>query len=234
MIIENLKGLIPENKLAKIKISVPNGEEIAKKTMNHKLGIVGGISILGTTGIARAMSSKAYKDSIVYQLNVAIASNITDLVFVPGNIGEKLALKKLNVKKDQIVQTGNYVGFMLEEAKLRNITKLTFFGHIGKLVKIAGGIFNTKHSIADGRKEIIMAHAALNGANKSTIKKLFSSKTTEDMMNILKDENIDKKVSNSIASSIKDRCMERFNIEMDVFLVDMDGNFLNTNFRRLI
>ena len=132
MIVKNVEGKIPEGKAAKVTISIPEGERIAKKTMNPKLGIVGGISVLGTTGIARSMSSDAYKNSIVTQLDVALASDIKDLVFVPGNIGEKLALKKLNVSKEQIVQTGNYVGFMFEEAEKRGITEFTFFGHIGK------------------------------------------------------------------------------------------------------
>ncbi len=97
--------------------------------MNPKLGIIGGISILGTTGIARAMSTKAYKDSLLCQLDMIIALidegkyRKDEVIFVPGNIGEKLALRDLTlkdnkkVKKDQIVQTGNYIGFMLEEAK---------------------------------------------------------------------------------------------------------------------
>ena len=128
MIINNLKDIVPEGKVAKVTISIPEGEKIAKKTMNPKLGIVGGISVLGTTGIARSMSSEAYKNSIVTQLDVALASNIDNLVFVPGNIGEKLALKNLDITKEQIVQTGNYVGFMFEEAQKRGITKFTFFG----------------------------------------------------------------------------------------------------------
>jgi len=236
---KNLKNLVPEDKIAKVTISVENGEEIAKKTMNHKLGIVGGISILGTTGIARAMSTKAYKDSLLCQVDMAMALvkdgkyKIDSLVFVPGNIGEKLALKTLKIKgnmveRDQIIQMGNYVGFMLEEASKRGITKFTLFGHIGKLVKIAGGIFNTKHSIADGRSEIIATHAGLCGADTNTIKKIFNSKTTEEMLAILKDMGIKEEVLNSISLTIKERCFERFNLSIDVILVDMEGNQLNS------
>ena len=230
MITENLKNIMPQDKIANVTISIPKGEEIAKRTMNPKLGIVGGISILGTTGIARSMSSEAYKNSIVTQLDVAIASGIDDLVFVPGNIGEKLALRNLDINKEQIVQTGNYIGFMFEEAKKRGITKFTFFGHIGKLIKVAGGIFNTKHSVADGRREIMITHAALCGVNHNIIQKLFDSKTTDDMMNILDDLNISINVSNSIAQAIHNRCFQRFELELNVILVDMEGNFLNDNF----
>lgn len=229
MIVKNLEGKIPEGKAAKVTISIPEGEKIAKKTMNPKLGIVGGISILGTTGIARSMSSDAYKNSIVTQLDVAMASNIEDLVFVPGNIGEKLALKKLNVSKEQIVQTGNYVGFMFEEAEKRGITEFTFFGHIGKLIKVAGGIFNTKHAVADGRREIMVAHAGICGANQKDLQSLFDSKTTDDMMDILNELGISVDVSNSIAQAIKQRCKQRFDLDLDVILVDMEGNYLNNN-----
>ena len=229
MILKNLKDKIPEGKVAKVAISIPEGEKIAKKTMNPKLGIVGGISVLGTTGIARSMSSEAYKNSIVTQLDVALASNIDNLVFVPGNIGEKLALKKLDVTKEQIVQTGNYVGFMFEEAEKRGITEFTFFGHMGKLIKVAGGLFNTKHAVADGRREIMVAHAGICGVGQKDLQRLFDSKTTDDMMDILNELDVSVEVSNSIANAIKDRCKQRFDLDLNVFLVDMEGNFLNDN-----
>lgn len=230
MIVENLKDKIPSDKMVKVTISIPEGAKIAKKTMNPKLGIIGGISVLGTTGIARSMSSDAYKNSIVTQLDVALATDVNELVFVPGNIGEKLALKKLDITKEQIVQTGNYVGFMFEEAEKRGITKFTFFGHMGKLIKVAGGIFNTKHAVADGRREIMVAHAALCGASQKDLQRLFDSKTTDDMMDILNELNISVEVSNSIADAIKQRCLQRFDLDLNVILVDMEGNYLNNNF----
>ena len=232
MIVKNLKDKLPEGKSVKVTISIPEGERIAKKTMNPKLGIVGGISVLGTTGIARSMSSEAYKNSIVTQLDVAMASDIGDLVFVPGNIGEKLALKKLNVTKEQIVQTGNYVGFMFEEAEKRGITEFTFFGHMGKLIKVAGGLFNTKHAVADGRREIMVAHAGICGVGQKDLQRLFDSKTTDDMMDILNELDVSVEVSNSIADAIKDRCKQRFDLDLNVFLVDMEGNFLNDNMKK--
>ena len=135
----------------------------------------------------------------------------------------------MNVTKEQIVQTGNYVGFMFEEAEKRGITKFTFFGHMGKLIKVAGGLFNTKHAVADGRREIMVAHAALCGAGKEDLQRLFDSKTTDDMMDILNELNISVEVSNSIAQAIKERCKQRFDLDLNVFLVDMEGNYLNDN-----
>lgn len=229
MIIRNLEEKVPEGKVAKVTISIPEGVEIARKTMNPKLGIVGGISVLGTTGIARSMSSDAYKNSIVTQIDVALASKINDLIFVPGNIGEKLALKKLDIDKEQIIQTGNFVGFMFEEAEKRGVKKFTYFGHMGKLIKVAGGIFDTKHAVADGRREIMVTHAALCGADRESLQKLYDSKTTDDMMDILNDIGLSVEVSNSIASAIHERCMQRFDLDLNVILVDMEGNYLNSN-----
>jgi len=229
MIVKNLRDNLPEGKAVKVTISIPEGEKIAKKTMKPKLGIIGGISVLGTTGIARSMSSEAYKNSIVTQLDVALASNVEDLVFVPGNIGEKLALKRLDITKEQIVQTGNYAGFMFEEAEKRGIKKFTYFGHIGKLIKIAGGLFNTKHAVADGRREIMVCHAALCGVGQDDLQRLFDSKTTDDMMDILNKLNVSVEVSNSIADAIKERCKQRFDLDLNVILVDMEGNYLNDN-----
>lgn len=231
MIVRNLEDKIPEGKVAKVTISIPEGVEIARKTMNPKLGIVGGISVLGTTGIARSMSSDAYKNSIVTQIDVALASGIEDLVFVPGNIGEKLAIKDLGIDKEQIIQTGNFVGFMFEEAEKRGVKKFTYFGHMGKLIKVAGGIFDTKHAVADGRREIMVTHAALCGADRKSLQKLFDSKTTDDMMDILNDINLSTEVSNSIASAIHERCMQRFDLDLNVILVDMEGNYLNNNMK---
>ncbi|SDA37480.1 cobalt-precorrin-5B (C(1))-methyltransferase CbiD [Methanobrevibacter millerae] len=229
MIRKNLEDKVPEGKSAKVTISIPKGCEIAKKTMNPKLGIVGGISVLGTTGIARSMSSEAYKNSIVTQIDVAIATKVDNLVFVPGNIGEKLALKRLDITKEQIIQTGNYVGFMFEEAKKRGIDRFTFFGHIGKLIKVAGGIFNTKHAVADGRREIMITHAGICGAEREILERLYDSATTDDMLDILSEINLQKEVANSIATAIKQRCAQRFELELDVILVDMEGNYLNDN-----
>ncbi len=227
MIHDNLIEVLPEGTGADVTIYVPDGEEIAQKTMNERLGIKDGISILGTTGIARSMSSKAYRESLVCQIDVAIAEGFKDLIFVPGNIGEKLALEVLNVPKDQIIQMGNFVGFMLDKAAKRGVKKITLFGHAGKLIKISAGIFNTKNSVADGRREIIAAYTGLLGADKRLIEEIFKSKTTEDMITILDEQNLTSNVFNAIATTIKKKCQDKYKIDFDVFIVKMDGTILN-------
>ena len=94
---------------------------------------------------------------------------------------------------------------------------------------MAGGIFNTKHAVADGRREIMITHAAICGAEKEILEKLYDSATTDDMLDILNGVNLQKEVANSIATAIKQRCMQRFELNLDVILVDMEGNYLNDN-----
>jgi cobalt-precorrin-5B (C1)-methyltransferase len=100
---------------------------------------------------------------------------------------------------------------------------------MGKLIKVAGGIFDTKHAVADGRREIMVAHAALCGVGRNDLQRLFDSKTTDDMMDILDEVGLSVEVCNSIADAIRDRCKQRFDLDLNVFLVDMEGNFLNDN-----
>lgn len=228
MIKENLQDIIPQNKGVCVEISVPAGRKLAEKTLNPKLGIKGGISILGTTGIARSMNMESYKKSFKCQLDVAQAEGYEKLIFVPGNIGEKIAQKILNVRDDQIIQMGNFPGFMLSEAAKMEIKHIILLGHAGKLIKLAAGIFNTEHRVADGRREVIAAHAALNGAKQEVIRKIFKANTTEEMMAILEDENLLKETFNSIAHSIKERCSELFPGKLDVIIVKMDGTVLNS------
>ncbi|OPX57372.1 MAG: putative cobalt-precorrin-6A synthase (deacetylating) [Methanobacterium sp. PtaB.Bin024] len=229
MINSNLEDALPPGKGAEVLIEVPEGKKIAKRTMNPRLGIVGGISILGTTGIARSMNTESFQMAKKCQLDVALAEGYDELVFVPGNIGENLAKQLLDVDDDQIVQMGNLVGYMLNEAQKSRISHLIIFGHAGKLVKIAGGIFQTEHRLADARREIITAHTGLVGGDNTLMKKVFNSNTTEDMISVLDTKKLTEPVFNSIAQSIKERCQERFNITPEVLILKMDGTILNNN-----
>ncbi len=229
MIVSNLEDNLPEGMGAEVTIKIPEGKELAKKTLNPRLGIVGGISILGTTGFARSMNLKSYKTSFRCQIDVAVAEGYTDLVFVPGNIGEKIAKRILEVDNDQVIQMGNFVGYMLREASKEGVKRITLLGHAGKLIKISASIFNTKHSIADGRIEIIAVHSALAGADKEFIKQIFESNTTEDMITLLEKNDLIQPVFNSIAERITHICSERFNIDFDVMIVNMKGEILNNH-----
>ena len=229
MILSNLKEYLPDGMGAEVIISAPSGKELAKKTLNPRLGIVDGISILGTTGFARSMNLKSYKTSFKCQIDVAVAEGYDYLVFVPGNIGEKIAKRILEIDSDQVIQMGNFVGYMLAEAENIGVKRITLLGHAGKLIKISAGIFNTKHSIADGRREIIAVHSALSGADKHFIMQIFEANTTEEMINLLEKKNLVQPVFNSIAERVINICSERFKIDFDVIIVNMEGKVLNNN-----
>lgn len=227
MIKENVAKYLPEDKGAIVKISIPEGKEIAPKTMNSRLGIVDGISILGTTGIARPMSSKAYTDSLKVQIDVALANGYHDLLFVPGNIGTRIAKERLDIHEDEIIEMSNFVGYMLEEAdKTKEVNSITLFGHAGKLIKIAAGIFNTKQSVADARREIMTAYAGLVGADTQTLRAIFECITTEDVIKILDENNLTTEVFELIADEIIKLCNLKFDIDFHVIIVKMDGEIL--------
>lgn len=227
MIEENVKRYLPENKGAIVKIIIPEGKEIAPKTMNSRLGIIDGISILGTTGIARPMSSKAYTDSLKVQIDVALANGYKDLLYVPGNIGTRIAKEKLELHEDEIIEMSNFVGYMLEEAdKTNEVNSITIFGHAGKLIKIAAGIFNTKQSVADARREIMTAYAGLVGADRETLQRIYDCITTEDVIKILDEKNITTEVFELIADKIIELCNLKYNIEFHAVIVKMNGDIL--------
>ena len=167
-----------------VEISIPAGVELAKKTLNPILGIEGGISVIGTTGVLRPMSEEAFKNSLVPQIDVAISAGIDILIFVPGKIGETIA-KKIGFNPQSIIQTSNFIGHMLDAAVDRNVKQIILCGHIGKLVKVAAGIFHTHNRVADGRLETLAAYSAAEGLSAVEVKKILNSATTEEATEII-------------------------------------------------
>lgn len=178
MIQEAVREVFPESEI-EIIIEVPNGEAAALRTLNPRLGIVGGISILGTSGIVRPMSEAAFKTSILPELDQAVAYGHKTIVLTPGHYGYRVATENFKIPTEAVIQMSNFVGFILEEAVYRGIEEVILLGHVGKLIKIAGGIFHTHNRVADARIEILLAHAALAGVNLNTLKHLAEFPTTE-------------------------------------------------------
>lgn len=184
MITREVREVVGTQGGALVVIHVPQGKSVAQRTMNPRLGILGGISILGTTGIVRPMSEEAYRRSLVPQLDQALALGYHRLVLTPGNLGVRKA-KELGLPADAIVETSNFIGTMLEECAQRPVQSVLLFGHLGKLVKVAAGIFHTLGKLADGRRETIAAHAALLGAERAVIAQLMQMNTAEEAVGIL-------------------------------------------------
>jgi len=155
MIELNVKRFLPEGEGVEITIFAPEGIERAKKTFNERLGIVGGISILGTSGIVRPMSVDSLKASLLPQIDIAKALGYKTVALVPGNMGERVAEARLKFPKDAIAQMSNYVGFMLDYCVEKGIERVLLLGHIGKICKIAAGYFNTHSGETDDPVEIM-------------------------------------------------------------------------------
>ena len=212
-----------------IEISIPAGVELAKRTLNPILGVEGGLSIIGTTGVLRPMSEEAFKNSLVPQIDVAKAAGFDKLVFVPGKIGETIA-KKFGFDEGAIIQTSNFIGFMLEAAAERDIKQIILCGHIGKLAKVAAGVFHTHNRIADCRLETLAAYAAAEGLKSSEVQKILDANTTEDAAQIISANHLEK-VYKKIAERASFRAQRYVfdKLEVKTILVDFAGNILGTD-----
>lgn len=223
MIEKSVRTVIGE-KSAVVTISVPNGKELSKKTFNERVGVVGGISILGTTGIVRPMSEEAIKESMYLELNVVRKKGHKNVCLVPGFSAERMLLGKTDMP---IVQMSNYVGFMLDSACELGFEYAVIFGATGKLVKLAAGIMNTHSHEADARCEVICTQAALMGADTETVRRLFECATTKAAQKIIAENNLNI-IWQKIAERAKEYCARRVygEMELDVVLTDDGGKII--------
>ncbi len=222
MIVSEVREAAGEGRGAEIVLSVPGGEEIAKRTYNPRLGIVGGISILGTTGIVVPVSEDAWRDALAAELNVLVARGIKNPVYAFGNYGERFGVDKLGLKADNIIKIGNFVGFMLDRALECNVENVVIIGHIGKLVKVSAGIFNTHSRTADARMEIMAGYAALEGASCDIVSQIYGCRTTEAATAIISSEGLNG-VFRRIVSSASERCMQYTFNKISIGTVLFDG-----------
>ena len=185
MILSAVQALLPPGRGVEVVISIPRGVELAKKTFNPRLGIEGGLSILGTTGIVEPMSEDAFKDSLALELKMLSPAKRKFLVLVPGNHGKKTALEQLGLPQESVIKMSNFVGFMLDQCREHGVKEVLLVGHIGKLFKLAGGIFHTHSRVADARFELFAAHAALLGAGTGLITRLQRCLSAEEMLEVM-------------------------------------------------
>ncbi|MEM1483768.1 cobalt-precorrin-5B (C(1))-methyltransferase CbiD [Oscillospiraceae bacterium PP1C4] len=185
-----------------VTISVPKGRETAAKTYNPRLGIEGGISILGTTGIVEPMSEAALIDTIRVELDMLNAAGARPILITPGNYGEVFAREKMGLNLSRSVLCSNFAGDTLDYAAQLGFDGLLLIGHIGKLVKLAGGIFNTHSHVADARMEILAAHAALAGANQTLVAEIMQCVTTDEVLDLLDEAGILTRTIGSVMEKI--------------------------------
>ena len=185
-------------------ISVPGGEEAAQRTFNPMLGIEGGISILGTSGIVEPMSEKALVDTIAVELRQAAALGARDVILTPGNYGETFLRDHPQAARDvPVVKCSNFIGDALDLAGNRGFSQVLLVGHAGKLVKLAAGVMNTHSRYADGRAEVFCAHAAVCGAPPSLCRSLMQAPSADACLALLDDASLREPVIDSILTAIQ-------------------------------
>ena len=188
-----------------VTISIPAGVELAAKTFNPRLGIEGGISVLGTGGIVSPMSEDALISSIELEMKTLRARGVADLIVVPGNYGRDFACGQLSLDMDQAVSCSNYFGATLDAAVVLGFERVLIVGHIGKMAKVAGGIMNTHSRVADCRVEVLAANAALVGASQEVVASIMEAATTDAALDAL----IECGLANATMASLMERLADK-------------------------
>lgn len=212
MITEALHGVMEDCGYTcglRVLIYAPQGVELAKKTFNPRLGIEGGLSVLGTTGIVEPMSDEAVVETIRAELSVRRAAERTAVLFTPGNYGAVFIRNILGVDPAAAVMTSNFIGDALTLAAEAGFSSALLVGHIGKLVKLAGGMFNTHSRYGDCRAELFAAHAAACGADARTVAAILNSAMTDDMLRLLDEVGLREAVMDSVMQKIHDHLNHR-------------------------
>ena len=177
-----------------VEISVPDGEKLAERTFNPRLGIVGGISILGTSGIVEPMSNQAILDTIKVELNQRRAQGFDYVAVSPGNYGLDFMKRFYGYDLDRSIKCSNFIGATIDMAVESGFQKMLLTGHIGKLIKVAGGIMNTHSKEGDCRMELLAAFAVKHGVETNRICNILKCATTEEAVRILGESGKQQKV----------------------------------------
>ena len=186
----------------KVEISAPGGEKVAEKTFNPRLGIMGGISILGTSGIVEPMSTEAIIETIRVELNQKKAQGYKKISIAPGNYGLDFMKNEYGFDLDKSVKCSNFIGKTIDMIDEMGFEKVLFVGHAGKLVKVAGGIMNTHSKEADSRMEIICSQVLREGGSGELGLKVLESNTTDEAFSLLKEEGCLEPVAEALVEKI--------------------------------
>ena len=188
-----------------VTISIPGGEEIARRTFNPHIGVEGGLSVLGTSGIVEPMSQQAILDTIQLEMNqAALRTKDHRLILAPGNYGLDYLHEAYPQFADiPVVKTSNFIGDTLDMAAAAHFEQVLLVGHIGKLCKLAGGIMNTHSHTADCRTELFCTHAALCGADWEVCTALYNAATTDACLEILDAAGLREPVLQSLLAAIQ-------------------------------
>ena len=187
----------------KVTISVPEGEKIARKTFNPRLGIVGGISILGTSGIVDPMSEKALIDSIRVEMTQHAAMGEQYMLVTPGNYGADYLREHMELPFEKNIKCSNYVGETIDMAVDMGVKGILFISHIGKFVKVAAGIMNTHSHSADARMEVLCSNAIRAGGDLACARSILQCNTTDEALRVLDENHILKETMKEVTDRIQ-------------------------------
>lgn len=229
MIRENLEAVCEQyhyhGKLSVV-ISIPSGVELAAKTFNPRLGIVGGISVLGTSGIVEPMSEQALIDTIRVEMRQKLANGMEYLLVVPGNYGiDFLDQYGHGLQLEDAVKCSNFVGEALDAAVEFGAKGVLLVGHIGKFVKLAGGIMNTHSHNADARMELLTVHAALLDAPVELLQKMMECVTTDDALKYLKEADLMEPVMERIMEKMEFYVNQRAQHQLELGVITFSNVF---------
>ena len=202
----------------RVVISIPEGEALARKTFNSRLGIVGGLSVLGTGGIVEPMSEQALIESIRVEINVRAAQGRRTLLLTPGNYGRDFLLSETEVPEAAIIRCSNFIGDALDAAAELGFRDVLLTGHLGKLAKLAGNMFNTHSRYGDCRMEILTAHASAAGIRADAAREMLASATVDWALDILDAEGLLECTLSSLLAAIERNLRARTGRDVPVLM----------------
>ena len=218
MIVQAVREIIPHGRVS-ITITVPKGQLLAEKTLNHRLGIVGGISILGTTGIVRPVSADAWTATIKASMDVAKEAGLTDMVLSTGRTSEKGAQQLLDLKEEAYAMMGDYLEFSLKEAALREFSTIHLAGMWAKIIKAALRVPQTH--VRNGVLEMVDAANLLAelGAEGKLLQKINQSNTAREMYEHIQQAGQTKLVK-GVCNKAKEYCEDITGRKIKVYLIN--------------
>lgn len=206
-----------------VEISIPEGVEVAEKTFNPRLGIVGGISVLGTSGIVMPMSEEALIRSIGVEMGLHHSNGADYLVITPGNYGETFSHNMEGLDLTYEMKCSNFVGETIDLAEEMGIKGILFIAHIGKFIKVSGGIMNTHSRNADCRAELMATAALRSGADLQEALRILETNTTEEALDVLAEcheglyEATMREVCKRVQFYLNNRCKGAMNVGAILF-----------------
>lgn len=190
-----------------IQIWIPQGVELADKTFNPKLGIEGGISVLGTSGIVEPMSEQALTATIELEIHMKAVAGEHTLIITPGNYGEAFLREHLGLPLDKAVKCSNFIADTMACLEREGMKEVLLVGHLGKLIKVAGGVPNTHSRYGDRRMEILAD--CLDEPGSGLNERILTANTTEEAVGYLKEAELTEQVMTEVTVRIKDH-LERW------------------------